>query len=345
MPEITREELDKKIKTSPLGAYLLCGDEDFLVKAYTERLTQASVDSSFADFNLQIVECESPDLSDIYDVAMSVPMMAQSKCVVVKNYPAADADDSNFNQLRELLRDNPPENCLIFSYPAYKAKGKELSPVIKLFNEFGYVVKFTKQSQNELVRTLERGAKSRGAVFERGAAAYMVSVVGDDLNQLQNELDKVSAYSDGTIRRSDVDAVCIKSLYTRTFEMVKELAGGSFDRAFHMLDKLFEQREDEYMILGALVSQYTDIYRAKTAFASGKPIGELAKAYPSMYKGKEFKLNNVRKICSDMSFEQLCSCMEILADADKGLKFTQEDKQTVLEKTLVRLARAKGGAK
>lgn len=341
MPTLTEADLKLKLKSNPIGAYLIWGDESYLVKVYTDKLVRACVDDSFGEFNLHTFEPDEADLSDIYDSSMAIPMMAESKCVIVKNYPINMAEEGDYKALEELLKENPSDNCLIFSYPAIQPKSKDMTRMQKLFNEYGFNVKLDKKTSADLVRILESGAKKRDRVFDRGAANYLVTNVGDDLNLLNNELEKVCAYSDGTITVKDIDAVCIKSLDARVFDMVNALVAGNFDRAFHNLSNLFEAREDEFMILGALISQYTDIYRAKSATKSGGTIADVAISYQS-YKGKDFKLTKAVKAGSTLSFEQLDSVMEILADTDLLFKSTQQDKKQVLEQTLVRITRACG---
>ena len=343
MPDLSRVNLDEKLKNDPMGIYLLCGEESFLVRTYADRIVKACVDESFADFNVHIIDAESPDLSEVYDLSLSVPMMAPAKCVSVKNYPVSEATSDNLEQLKDLVKDNPEDNALIFSFTSEKPEGKNFTAMKKIFAQYGFVVDFSKQTLSDLALTLERGAKKRGVSFEKGVARYMVENIGDELDVLQNELEKVCAYCDKTVKKSDVDAVCIKSLDIKVFNMTKALTSGNFDSAFGMLEKLFEQKDaDEFMILGALISQYTDIYRAKSAYASGKPVKEIADAFPSLYKGRDFKLTSVKNVCINMSFESLANCLEILADTDRKFKSSQEDKKLILENTLVKLARAKG---
>ena len=78
--------------------------------------------------------------------------------------------------------------------------------------------------------------------------------------------------------------------------------------------------------------------KAKAAFSAGKSLSELAQAYPG-YSGKDFKLSKALNPAKSMTFEQLGECISILSQADIQLKSTQNDKRSVLEETLVRLAR------
>lgn len=340
MPELSEQELKVKIKTNFSDAYLLYGEETFLTKTYVDKLVSVSVDEGFSAFNLKVYESEETNLSEIYESCLAVPMMAQSKCVLVKDYPIGECDDKDLNALETLLKENPEDNTLIFAYPNDQPKGKNFNAMVKLFKEYGCVTDFSKKTVSDLAKILESGAKKRGKIFEGGVPEYLINNVGLDLNLLLNELEKVCAYADGNIKKSDVDAVCSKSLEAKVFDMIKDLLSGKFDSAFHRLSKLFDQREDEYMIMGALISQYTDIYRAKAAVKSGAGVGSLSEYYSAYKKGSDFRLNKAATNSNSLSFEQLTECLEILGAADEEMKSSSTDKKQILEQTLVKLTRA-----
>lgn len=340
MPSLNESALKDKIKTNPLGIYLIYGEESYLKKIYTEKIISKVVDKSFEDFNLHVFEGKETDFAEIYDSSQAVPMMAESTCVHVKDFPLDALDDGGFEQLETLLSDNPAECALIFSFVAYEPKGAKWNKAVKMFEKYGNAAKLEKKTSSDLVKMLESGAKKRGKEFGKGVASYLVSCVGSDLNTLLNETEKVCAYADGEIKKSDVDAVCIKSLDSRVFDMIRELNAGRFDSAFRKLSKLFEQREDEFQILGALTASYSDIYRAKAAVKSGGRAELIAKYYN--YAGKEFRLNNAASSSARLSFEAIEECIEILAQADISMKSSALDKRLILEQSLVSLARAAG---
>ncbi len=339
MPVINESGLKDVIKTNPSGIFLIHGEESYLKKVYIDKIIKKTVDDSFADFNFHTFDGKECTLSEIYESAGAVPMMSDSKCVLVKDFPLDTLDDNGFEQLETVLSDNPEDCALIFTFVAYTPKGAKWNKAVKLFEKYGYNAKLDKKTTPELVKMLESGAKKRGTAFEKGVATYLITCVGSDLNTLLNEMDKVCAYvSDDEIKKSDVDAVCIKSLDAKVFDMIKDLTSGRFDSAFRKLSVLFEQREDEFQILGALIAQYSDIYRAKAAVKSGNQAQMIAKYYD--YSGKEFRLTNAARTASSLSFEAIRECVEILSWADTTLKSSALDKRLVLEQTVVKLARA-----
>lgn len=340
MPALNESALKEKLRENPVGVYLIYGEENYLKKVYIDKIVAKTVDDSFADFNFHTFDGKEASLSDIYESAQAVPMMAETKCVLVKDFPLDTLDDNGMEQLKTVIEDNPEDCALIFSFVAYEPKGAKWTKAIKLFEKSAYAVKLEKKTAVELAKMLESGAKKRGTAFEKGVAAYLVSCVGSDLNTLLNETEKVCAYAQGEITKSDVDAVCIKSLDAKVFDMIKDLTARRFDSAFKKLELLFEQREDEFQILGALIASYTDIYRAKSAVKSGGRAESVAQYYN--YAGKEFRLTNAARNSAQLTFDDISECVDILVEADTAMKSTSTDKRLILEKAIVKLARVGG---
>lgn len=340
MPALNESALKEKLRENPVGVYLIYGEENYLKKVYVDKIVKKTVDESFADFNFHTFDGKESSLSDIYESAQAVPMMAETKCVLVKDFPLDTLDDNGFEQLQTVIEDNPEDCALIFSFVAYEPKGAKWTKTVKLFEKKAYAVKLEKKTALELAKMVESGARKRGTAFEKGVASYLVSCVGSDLNTLLNETEKVCAYAQGEIKKSDVDAVCIKSLDARVFDMIKDLTARRFDSAFRKLEQLFEQREDEFQILGALIASYSDIYRAKAAVKSGGRAESVAGYYN--YAGKEFRLTNAARNSASLTFDDIAECVDILVEADTAIKSTSTDKRLILEKAVVKLARVGG---
>ena len=338
MPSLNESALKEKLRDNPVGVYLIYGEEAYLKKTYVDKIVSKTVDPAFEDFNFHTFDGKECTLSEVYESAEAVPMMAETKCVLIKDCPLDTLDENGFEQLERVVRENPDDCALVFSIIAYEPKGAKWTKAVKLFEKYGFAVKLDKKTTIELVKLLESGAKKRGKPFSSGVASYLISCVGSDLNTLLNEMEKVCAYAQGDeVLKSDVDAVCIKSLDARVFDMIKDLTAGRFDSAFKKLNVLFEQREDEFQILGALIAQYSDIYRARAAVKSGNRAETIAKFYN--YAGKEFRLTNAARSGSSLSFDDISECIEILLWADTTLKSSALSKRLVLEQTVVKLAR------
>lgn len=341
MAVLNESGIKEKLRTAPTGVYLICGEEDYLKKVYTDRLVAKTVEKDFADFNLHTFDGRDARITDIYDSVEALPMMSDTSCVLV-NDMALDSLDADSLELLEKMLAEAPESCaLIFCMQTVRTSGEKWKKITKMFDRYGFVVKLEKKETGDIVRMVEKGAQKRGAVLEPSVAAYLISCVGTDLNTVINETDKLCAYAaNRRVTRADVDAVCIKSLEAKVFDILKALHSGRFDLAMNRLNTILAQREEPVMILGAFVSSYVDMYRVRAAVTAGKRAEDIGKYYN--YAGKDFRLKNAAKTSTGLSLNALYECAEILARADDMLKGSDVNGALVLEQTLARLAVAEG---
>ena len=54
MPVLNESALKEKLKSNPVGIYLIYGEENYLKKVYTEKIIKKTVDPSFEDFNFHV---------------------------------------------------------------------------------------------------------------------------------------------------------------------------------------------------------------------------------------------------------------------------------------------------
>lgn len=331
------QTLKEKIRTSPLGAYLIYGDEDYLKKIYVEKIVSAVVDDDFAEFNYHKFDGKEASLGDVYDSVEAMPMMSDTTCVLVEDMPLDTLDESGLSLLKDMVVNIPDTCALIFYMRSINPSSKNWDSVRALFDEYGTLAKLEKKESGDIIKTVENAAKKRGVPFENGVARYLLECVGNDLNTIHNEMEKLCAYALGrTVTRADVDAVCSKTLEAKAFDVMRSLHSGKFEIAMSKLETLISQKEEPVMLLGAFITSYMDIYRARAAVVSGFDATEPSKYYD--YKRKEFRLANASRDSKGLSLPAIYECIEILAKADDLLKSYETDKALVLEQTLTKLA-------
>ncbi len=339
MAALTEQEFKKMLSAGELPMLcLVMGDEDYLKKHYVSQLEKKSVDEAMAQFNLHRINSESFVFDDLYQVAQSMPFMSERNCVVVKDLAVDKMKNDDFEVLLDLLGD-PPETCVMVFWMdsvALDEKKEKSKLFIKAVDSAGVVLRLDKMSGSQLYKLLENGAKKRGCEMSRDVSGYMVKCVGDDLNLLLNELEKLCFYKgSGELTRRDVDTICVRSLDASVFDLSKALVSGTAAQAFSILGDLLAQKEKPVVILGTLISSYVDMYRAQVALNSGAAADAAAQVFN--YKRREFRLKNAARSSTQMSMEQLRTCLEILADADARIKSTALDERRILEETMLKL--------
>lgn len=347
MSDIKEAELKAQIKGSSFSnLYFLYGEEKYLIKHYTNLLVKKIIPPDFSDFNLHTYDGKSLDYDALYNSVEALPMFSNYTCLLIKDLPADSLNADAFEKLEAIVSDIPETTVILISlltadFDARSAKGKK---ALALFQKYGSSVCFSHADSNQLSRLIEKGANERGCKFGYSEAKYLISLVGDDMTVILNELEKICAFKkEGTIEKADIDAVVVKNVQARAFDLAKALSAGNCDSAMEILDTLFYMREEPINILGAIITPYIDMYRAKVYVTGGMRAEDAAKDFN--YKNKEFRLTNGARSASKYSFEQLRKFLDILDEADSLLKSTSTDGRTVLEQTITKLLLVSNGEK
>ncbi len=343
MPQIDEQKLKAQIKESKFEtSYLIYGEEAYLKQYYANLIASKCVSKDMEGFNLRKFDAENNnDIHELIEATDTLPVFSEYTCTLMKNFNL----DSMYSQDKALFEDwlkNMPETTVAVFWqdtteinPKKNAKWKS---VISLFEKYGAVLCLDGMDRNSLAKTVAGGLKKRGKDIDRVTAFYLIDTVGDDLNILLNEVDKLANYAAGdAVSKADIDAVCIKSLEASVFDLSKSLVGRNLSRSLHILNKLFEDKEKPEMILGALCGNFIDMYRVKLSLSSGKSADYLKAFYN--YKNTEFKLRNAQRDSTGIELNSLKKCIELLSQADGIIKLRTSDEKTVLEKLVTVLYR------
>lgn len=345
MGNITEKAFRDQVKALQFAAaYLIYGEETYLKDRALTQLCAKAVPKEAREIDYRFFEGKSVSMDTVLRDCEILPMLGQYRLIVVGDYPFESSKE--ISELEAYLKDPSPSTVLVFHYDGvdFDPKGNtRFKNAFKVFSKYADCLKCEKKGERDLLRYITAYVQRQGKTIAPGAASYFLASVGSDLCTVFNELDKVCAYtSAGEVTRADVDAVCIKSLQARVYDISKAVLRGDYDGACRVLNTLFEQREQPVIILSVIASCFVDMYRAKLARAGGHDLADVLAAYN--YRGREFALRNASRDSQSVSVGQLRDCIDILASADRKLKSTAADARLVLDETLVRLMMTVKGA-
>ena len=270
MAQLGEKELKAHIKSGDFHCvYLICGDEDYLKKNYTDMICQKNVSGAFESFNLEKFDGKGISLQDVFEQASIMPMMSDKRCLVVEDYKLEGANEKDISHITAYVESCPDTSIVIFlqKNPEFSlAKAKKAADII---SKHGAVCTLNKRTGNDLIKPLISSANKQGCILSTQMANYLVSQVGDDFNVLINELHKVCGYADGEITKAHIDAVAVKTDDVKIYYLTKALMQKDFDKAYKVLHTLLKQKISAEYILGTIISAYVDMYRAKVSLFSG----------------------------------------------------------------------------
>lgn len=344
MPNIDERQLKQNIKEQKFAkVYFIFGEESYLKQYYAELISKKCVAEGMEGFNFK--KYDATDLGtfdDVQSAAQTLPAFSGYACVIARDFSLDTIYSSDKNAFAEFIQDIPDTTVLIFWQDTIEVnlkKNSKYKAVADLIGKHGDVLCFDRMDRASLSKILMTGAVKRGCRLDKSAALYLIDIVGDDLTNLQNELEKLCNYKKNScIENKDIDEICVKSLEANIFDLSRAITSNNGQKAFAILEKLLADKEKPELILGTLIAAYVDMFRAKTALISGEKADFAAQFYN--YKNKEFRLRNAARDSSALSIEQLCLCLDKLNSADQKLKTRVIDEKIIFEKLLIELLRS-----
>ncbi len=333
------EALKRALKTGDKNVFILFGEDGYLKKLYIEKISKP-VAAADDVFNYQRFEADS-SLQEVYDAVQQFPMMNDKKVVILRDFDYAACDSDDYNKLIALIGDVPETTVFILWFDALSIelkKNAKFDKIVKTCDSAkGMAVNFEHREGPELEKMLNDGALKRGCQMEKGAARLLIENVGEDINTLHNELEKLCAYAKGeAITKEMVEKVSAKTVESDIYALTDKIIKCELESAFSILDDLFFMRVDPIIILSTISSVYVDIHRVLIGKAKGTSISKIAEDFA--YGNRTFVLERLNAYLKKFDFNRLQLSFKALADADVALKSFNGDDRVVLEKLIIKLS-------
>ncbi len=318
----------KKHKVLPL--YLLYGEEEFLIQEAADLIFREVVDPACADFNFNTVYCRDTSAADIVSLAQTLPFMSEKRLVIAKEIDALKAAD--LEVLVPYLNDPSPATCLVMISNQAKYEKK---PVISAVEAQGAVVRFYPLLEGDIIGWIEGWAKARGLSLHRDAAQYLWQVIGNDLQKIVNELQKVEIYiKEGkAITFKDVKTVVGDFREYTSFDLAAAVGRKDEGKALLILSRLIQEGESPVALLGAIAWNFRRLLHAKSMEKDGMGLDKImGKLRVIFHQTALFKEQMRRNTMDDLrlAFSDMLS-------TDRALKSSGISGKLLLERMILKL--------
>jgi DNA polymerase-3 subunit delta len=187
----TEQVLAQLKKGQYAPTYFLFGEEPFFIDTISDHVEQNALTAAEKGFNQTIVYGKDISLIPILESARRFPMGAKRQVIIIKE--AQSLQELSKKEGQELLikyAKNPtPTTILIFCY-----KHKKLNTQTKWFKElqqYATTVESKRFYNDKLPAWIKQYCKSLNYEIEEKAAFMMAEFIGNDLNRIANETDKM----------------------------------------------------------------------------------------------------------------------------------------------------------
>jgi len=229
-------------------AYHFAGDDDFRKQEALNLLVKAAVDPATRDFNYEARRGSEISGETLGSLLATPPMLAERRVVVIRDAGALKKDAKS--AVESYLQRPSPDVVLVLMQPSGEKPDPKFGPAT--------IVLFEPITGPQLSRWIGMRAEHHGTTITAGAAELLQSSIGNDLPQLNIEIEKLVTYTSG----AEIDEAAVAAIVgVRREESLSALldAVGNRDAAaaLRILPGLLEQPKSSgvfiVMVLGMQV--------------------------------------------------------------------------------------------
>ncbi|MBI5183175.1 MAG: DNA polymerase III subunit delta [Nitrospinae bacterium] len=268
-------ELIKKIDKGEIGPlYLFHGVERFLIDEAINKIIARLTNKDNKIFNLTTVDAHDADISVIIDNARTLPFLGDRRVLIIKGIDEIKNLEGE-DMLISYCSSPSLSTCLIFIAGKIDLR-KRLYAVI---TKNGEVVHFNRQYENQVMSWLYKRVGDFNLKITEEARRSLWEMVGNDLQRLNNELEKIITYiGDKTIiRRDDVEEVVGYIKVDSIFELTDAIGEKNVEKGLGYLHNIFSHGEPPLKILIMIIRQFRLVWQAKVYKEMGYSPSDIAK--------------------------------------------------------------------
>lgn len=271
---MTAQELETSLQSGKIPALCyLYGEESFLVDRAAQSLLERAIDPSLKDFNFNVFYGNESKGVDIVDAAQTLPMFAERRAVLVKRADALKAEA--LEALLPYIQNPAATTCLIFT----GIKVDQRKKVFLDLKKQGALVEYKRLYDNKLGGFIQSEAKLQGRQIEPAAAELLAFLIGNNLQELSSQVEKLAVYV-GDRPRISVDDVREMASSTKAFtvfELARFLGVRDLQSALRCLDTLFRNGEETFQIIGALSRHFRQLWRIREMLDRKAPQADIGR--------------------------------------------------------------------
>ncbi|MBA2252932.1 MAG: DNA polymerase III subunit delta [Nitrospirales bacterium] len=305
-------ELPNALKQSGLGPlYLALGEEDELrdqaVATIKACLPQHD---GLGDFNCEVLYGDENDASEILTRAGEAPVFAARRLIIVKATDKLSARDGE--ALIPYLKSPCDSTTLVFV--AGKVDGR--TKFAQALKQRAVTIDCGVLPEPQLAQWIRAEASRVGVRLDDAALLLMRDLAGSNsLSFIKRELEKLAAYvpPERVVTPTDIEALRGVEVGASVFDLTTAIGLGDRLRVLRIFARNLETGEAPLRILGSLVWQYRQLWKAKDSLQAGKGESEAAR----MLRVPPFK---VREFVGRFSDAHMQKAFRLFAETDGKLK-------------------------
>ena len=310
--------------------YLIYGIDNGLIKNKEKEILKKINISLINKYDLEV----SP-VDVILEDALTMNLFADKKVIIIENaYIFGSSSDQKISdRFLEYFNTFNSSTYIIFELNADKVDSRK--KITKKISEIGKVFEVKKLETNDLFQIIEKRLKDNNYTISTELINYLVSLLNDNYENVNNELDKIFLLSkeDKNITKEDLDGLIIPSLDDDIFSLIDAITNKDKNKSIKLYQEFINRNEDMIKIIYLLASKYRLMLQVRLLSDRGYLESDIAKTMQiHPYRAKmvlreayKYELSNLIKILKELDY------------LDRDIKLGNVDKNLALEVFLLKI--------
>lgn len=310
--------------------FLLLGEDYWSKNQYIQKLKQQVLVPGNEMMNYYEAKEKDVVVETLKDVIETLPFFADKKLIYLKDTgffkPGRKEESEKFEEVLKRL----PDYVTLLIDEREIDKRSRLYKTIK--SEY-QIVEFDFPGEEAMLKILVQSAKEEKVQVDQATLYYFIRNMPEDVEYILSEWNKLLNFVEkGKITREAIDGICVFSLETRVFELVKKIASGKSDEALEIYSRMLQSKESPIGILVLTARQFRVMYQVKYLKAKGQDIKQIAQQVKMPY----FALRELLEEVNGYSFNELEALLESCLETDRLLKTGKMEPARCVEVLIMR---------
>ena len=314
--------------------FVIYGEESFLMEQKLQALKK-EYNCSEEMMNLSTYRGDEDSIESVYEDLITPPFFTDKKMIVLKNLyflttKKLKKDNSEIEYFEKCL-DNDSKELIFVIYHVGK-DFDERKKIVKRLRKEAKFFEIDKVNHYKLSDSTRQAVKRRNAIIDDDALELLLSRLGDSLNNVVMEVEKLCLY-DKHITYEAVDKLVSKPLDENVFALTSAILQRDRQKMFSIYKDLMILNEEPIKLIVLIAGQMRLIYQVKLLDRKGytdKEIGKILGINP-------YRLKYLRQEGKDFDLNELLKCLDALSKLDVEIKTGKIDKKMGLELFMIRI--------
>lgn len=316
--------------------YIFHGEDTHSQKETLAKLMAKMGDPAMLDLNTKRL---SPPITmnDLHQACDAVPFLAKVRLAIVSDWLTSKQkpDKEIIKALKAYLPQLPQTTRLIFLESRTLPQNHALLKLAQT-EERGYVKQFSRPEGRALERWLAGRVEQKNGRISPHAIHLLVANIGNDLQVLDNEIEKLVLYKgeEETIESKDVQLMCPYVAEANIFDLVDALGNRNGKKAALLLQQKYSEGVDPFYLFSMFIRQFRLLIQVKELADAGQRPPNISKEL----KLHSFVVGKLYQQARGFSLPQLEQIYRHLLDIDVGVKIGRQDMPTALNLLIATLS-------